>query len=83
MEWPERQISALNVMAIRVRRHANVSKQTTFLDGVDVGLPKLYLFGCGFKHSVHEGVKDISNVKVHLKTHSENVNISVCIQAVH
>ena len=31
---------ALNVMAIRDQRHANVSKQTSLLGGLDVGTPK-------------------------------------------
>ena len=34
------QISALNVMVICVQLHTNVSKQTTLLDGVDIGPPK-------------------------------------------
>ena len=37
---PKCQISALNVIAIRVQRHANASKQTTLLAGVDVDPPK-------------------------------------------
>ena len=32
----KRQISAFNVMAMRVQRHANVSKQATLLDRLDV-----------------------------------------------
>ena len=31
--------------------------------------------GCGLNRFVHEGMNHISNVKVHLKTHSGNVNI--------
>ena len=39
-EQPKCLISALNVIAIRDKRHAaNVSKQTTLLAGVDVPLP--------------------------------------------
>ena len=34
------EISELNVMMICVQLHTNVSKQTTLLDGVDVGPPK-------------------------------------------
>ena len=30
----------------------------------------------GLNRSIHEGMKDISNVKVHLKTLSGNVNMS-------
>ena len=67
-------ISAHNV-AIRVQSHANVSKQTTLLDSVDVGPPKWRVCGRSLNWSVHEGMKDISNVKVHLKTCSVNVNI--------
>ena len=63
-------------MAVRAQRHANVSKQTTLLDGVDVGPPELRGCGCGFNRSVHEGMNDISNVKVHLRTPSGNVNIA-------
>ena len=65
----------LNVMAIHVQCHTNVSKQT-LLDGIDVGLPKWCVCGHGLNQSVHEGMKDISNVKVHLKTCSGNVNIT-------
>ena len=61
-------------MAIHVQHHTNVSKQT-LLDGIDVGQPKWRVCGCGLNRLVHEGMKDISNVKVHLKTHSGNVNI--------
>ena len=39
-EQPKRQIPAFNVMTICARRQINVSKQTTLLDGVDVGPPK-------------------------------------------
>ena len=53
----------------------NISNQTTLLDGIDVGPYKLRICGRGLNHSAHEGIKDISNVKVHLKTHSGNVNI--------
>ena len=62
----------LNVMVIRVQCHTNISKQT-LLDGVDVGPPKWCICGCGLNQSVHEGINDISNVKVHLKTCSGNV----------
>ena len=50
-------------MKIRVKRHANFGK--TLLDGVDVGLPKWCICGRGINHSVHKGMKDISNVEVH------------------
>ena len=40
-------ISALNVIAIRVQRHANVSKQATLLDGHDVSPLKWRVCGCG------------------------------------
>ena len=62
-------------MAIRVQRHANVSKQATLLDGLDVSPLKWCVRGCGFNRFVHEGMNHISNVKVHLKTYSGNVNI--------
>ena len=65
----------LNVMVIRVQCHTNVSKQTTILDGVDVGLSKWRVCGRGLNRSVHEGMNDVSNVKVHLKTCSGNVKI--------
>ena len=35
-------MSALNVMVIRVKRHANISKEATLLDGLDVS-PLKYL----------------------------------------
>ena len=62
-------------MTIRVQRHENVSKQATLLDGLDVRLLKWCVCGCGLNRLVHEGMNHISNVEVHLKTHSENVNI--------
>ena len=62
-------------MAIRVQPQANVSKQATFLDGVDVDPLKWCVCGCGLNQFVHEGMNGISNVKVHLKTRSGNVNI--------
>ena len=70
LEKPKRQISALNVMAIRIQRHANVSTQATLLDGVDVGPHKWRDCGCGLNWFVHEGLNGISNVMVHLKTRS-------------
>ena len=62
-------------MAIRVQRHANVSKQATLLDGLEVSTLKWGIYGCGLNRFVHEGMNHISNVKVHLKTRSGNVNI--------
>ena len=63
-------------MAIRVQRHANVSKQATLLDGIDVSPLKWRVCGCGLNRLVHEGMNLISNVEVHLKTRGENVNIA-------
>ena len=57
-------------MAIRVQRHAKVSKQTHLFGGVDVGLPKWCVCGRVLNLSVHGGMKDISNVKVYLKNRS-------------
>ena len=62
-------------MAIRVQRHANVSKQATLFDELDVSPIKWPVCGCGLNLFVHEGMNHISNVKVHLKTPSGNVNI--------
>ena len=62
-------------MTIRVQRHANVSKQTTLLDGLDVSPLKWRVCGCGLNRFVHVGMNHISNAKVHLKTRSGNVNI--------
>ena len=62
-------------MAIRVQRHANVSKQATLLDGLYVIPLKWRVSGCGLNRFVHEGMNHISNVEVHLKTRSGNVNI--------
>ena len=64
-------------MAIRPLRHANVSKQATLLDGLDVSPLKWRVCGCGLNRFVHEGMNHISNVKVHLKTRSGNVNIII------
>ena len=63
-------------MAIRFRRLANVSKQATLLDGPHVSPLKWRVCGCGLNRFVHEGMNHISNVKVHLKTRSGNVNMS-------
>ena len=62
-------------MALRVQRHANVSKQATLLDGLDVSPLKWRVCGCGLNRFIHEGMNHISNVKVYLKTRSGNVNI--------
>ena len=62
-------------MALRVQRHANVIKQETLLDGDDVSPLNWLLYGCGLNRFVHEGMNHISNVKVHLKTRSGNVNL--------
>ena len=64
-------------MAIRVQRHASVSKQATLLDGLDVSPLKWCVCGCGLNRFVHESMNYISNVKVHLKTCSGNVNITL------
>ena len=65
-------------MVIRVQRHTNVSKQATLLDGLDVSPLKWRVCGCGLNRFVHEDMNHISNVKVHLKTCSGNVNIGAC-----
>ena len=62
-------------MAIRVQRHANVSKQAMLLDGLDVSPLKWRVCVCGLNRFVHESMNHISIVKVHLKTRSGNVNI--------
>ena len=67
-------------MAIRVQRHANVSKQVTLLDGLDVSPLKWRVCGCSLNWFVHEGMNHISNVKVHLKTRIGNVNIYIYIR---
>ena len=64
-------------MAIRVQRHTNVSKQATLLDGLDVSPLKWRVCGCGLNRFVHEGMNHISNVMVHSKTRSGNVNIKL------
>ena len=46
-------------MAIRVQRHANVSKQATLLDGLDVSPLKWRVCGCGLNRFVHEGMNHI------------------------
>ena len=62
-------------MAIHVQSHVNVSKQATLLDGLDVSPLKWRVYWCGLNRFVHEGMNHISNVKVHLKTRTGNVNI--------
>ena len=51
-------------MAIRVQRHVN---QATLLDGVDIGPLKKCVCGCDLNRFVHDGMNDISNVKVSFK----------------
>ena len=63
-------------MAIRVQRHANVSKQATLLDRLDVSPLKWRVCRCGLNRFVHEVMNHISNVEVHIKTRNENVNIN-------
>ena len=63
-------------MTIHARRQTNASKQTTVLDGDDVGPPKKRVCWRGLNRSVHEAMNNISNVKVHLKTRSRNENIT-------
>ena len=62
-------------MAIRVQRHANVSKQATLLDVLNGSPLKWRVYACGLNQFVHEGMNHISNVEVHLKTRSGNINI--------
>ena len=64
-------------MAIGVQRHTNYSKQATLLGGLDVSLLKWRVCGCGLNRFVNEGMNHTSNVKVHLKTRSGNVNIGL------
>ena len=66
-------------MTIRVQRHTNFSKQAMLLDGLDVSPLKWRVCGCGLNGFVHESLNHISNVKVHLKTRSGNVNIMRCV----
>ena len=56
---------------IRDHCHTNVSEKTILLDDVDVGLPKWHV--C--MHGLRDSMSDISNVQVHLRTGSGNVNI--------
>ena len=67
-------------MAIRVQRRTNVSKQATLLDGFDFSPLRWRVCGCDLNRFVHEGMNHISNLKVHLKTCSGNVNINVKIK---
>ena len=73
-EQPKRPIPEFNVMAIRAQGQTNVSKQTRLFDGVDVGPPKQRVCWRGLNRSVHEAMNNISIEKVHLETHSGNVN---------
>ena len=70
-------------MAISVQSHPNVSKQATLLGALDVSPFKWPICGCGLNRFVHEGMNNISNVKIHLKTCSGNVNIARSEQSSH
>ena len=48
-------------MVIRVQRHANVSKEATLLDGLDVSPLRWRVYGHGLNRFVHEGMNHISN----------------------
>ena len=62
-------------MAIPVQHHANVCKKAMLLYGLSVCPLKWCVCGCGLNGFVHEDMNDISNVKVHLKSSSGNVNM--------
>ena len=79
LEQPKCQIPAFNVMMISAPHQTNASKQSMLLDGVDVGPPKQRVSWRGLNRFVYEAMNNISNVKVHLKTPSGNVNISACM----
>ena len=64
-------------MGIHVQSLANVSKQATLLDVFDVSSLKWRICGCGLNRFVHEGMNHFSNVEVHLKTRSGNVNLCI------
>ena len=51
----------------------SVNKQRYWI--LNVSPLKWRVCGCGLNQFVHEGMNHISNVKVHLKFHSGNVNI--------
>ena len=68
-------------MTIHARRQTNVSKQTTLFDGIDGGPPKQRVCWHGLNRPFHEAMNNISNVKVHLKTLSGNVNIHSSTQS--
>ena len=68
-------------MTIHARCQTNLSKQATLLDGFDDGPSKQCLCWHGLKRSVHEAMNNISNVKVHFKTRSGNVNITLCMRS--
>ena len=50
-----------------------------YVVGLDVSPLKWRVCWCGLNRFVHEGMSHISNVKVHLKTRSGNVSITVII----
>ena len=59
-----------NVMAIRDQHHAtSLNKQRYWME-LTLVCPNSIL-----NRSVHEGMNDTSNAKVHLRTHGGNVNI--------
>ena len=66
-------------MAIGAQCHTNVSKNM-LLDGIDVGPVKPKVIGHVLNQSVHKGMNDISNVKIHSDTCSRDVNIRLFIR---
>ena len=64
-------------MAIRAPHHANISLQAMLLDVLNISPLKWRVFEYCLNRFVHEGMNHISNVKVHLKTCSGNVNIDL------
>ena len=74
MERQKCQISVLSFVAIRFQCHTNVSKPETLLDGVNVGQFKCRECRCGLNFFFFlEGMNNIFNVKVHLKTCRGNI----------
>ena len=63
-------------MAICDQCHVNISTQTKLLDGLDICPTKWRVCGRALNRFVHEGMNNIMNLKVNLRTCSGAVNIA-------
>ena len=62
-------------MGIVYRDNTNVGEQAMLLDGFDIVSPNWGICGHSLNWSFHEGISNMSSVKVHKWIDSGNVNV--------